>query len=160
MTGLNPTIGCLVLLDKAHFTTVERIIQTLQSSVSIQDFRCSETEPSSAWASLGGTMLEMIVFAQEKGAEVFLHLEFDEEAVVHLADTTGLSFEQLFLPYVQAAKTLPGIIAVGLGFELSPPRDLGEKSLQDAGVAVLFARDADQKSWSRQDTLPLVGHYL
>jgi len=160
MTGLNPTIGCLVLLDKAHFTTVERIIQTLQSSVSIQDFRCSETEPSSAWASLGGTTLEMIVFAQEKGAEVFLHLEFDEEAVVHLADITGLSFEQLFLPYVQAAKTLPGIIAVGLGFELSPPRDLGEKSLQDAGVAVLFARDADQKSWSRQDTLPLVGHYL
>ncbi len=160
MTGLNPTIGCLVLLDKAYFTSVEQVIQTLRSSIPIQELHCSETEPFSAWASLGGTMQEMIVFAQEKGEEVFLHLEFDEEAVVHLARATVLSFEQLFLPYVQAAKTLPGIVAVGLGFELSPPRDLGKKSLQDAGVAVLFARDEGQKSWSRQNLLPLVGHYL
>jgi hypothetical protein len=160
MTGLNPTIGCLVQTDKAHFTTVEQVIQTLRSSVPIQEFHCSEAEPSSAWASLGGTMQEMIVFTQETEDKVFLHLEFDEEAVVHLARATGLSFEQLFLPYVQAAKTLPGVVAVGLGFELSPPRDLAEKSLQDAGVAVLFARDEDQKSWSRQDPLPLVGHYL
>jgi len=64
------------------------------------------------------------------------------------------------MPYVQAAKTLPGVLAVALGFELSPPADLREQSLRNAGVALLFARDKEHKSWSRKQLSPMVGHYL
>ena len=105
-------------------------------------------------------MPEMIVTAQEVGGRAFVQFEFDEDETVNLARVTKLSMEQLFMPYVQAAKTLPGVLAVAVGFELSPPADLREQSLRDAGVAVVFARDEEHKSWSRKETLPMVGHYL
>lgn len=160
MIGTHPTISCLIVLDKASFAGVERVVQALQSFIPISGWRCSETGPSPGRAALGGEMPEMIVTAQQTDERAFVQFEFDEDEAVHLARTTKLSLEQLFLPYVQAAKTLPGVIAVAVGFELSPPADLQEQSLRDAGVAVLFARDEEHKSWSRKETSPMVGHYL
>ena len=160
MIGTHPTIGCLIVLDKASFAGVERVVQALQSFIPISGWHRSETGPSLGRAALGGGMPGMTVTVQETDERAFIQFEFDEDEAVHLARTTEISLEQLFLPYVQAAKTLPGVLAVAVGFELSPPADFREQSLRDAGVAVLFARDEEHKSWSRTETLPTVGHYL
>ena len=148
MIGVHPTVGCLILVSKASFTSIEAVIQALQSIIPISEGR----------AALGGSMHPMIAMVQEAGEMAAVHIEFDEEEVAQIGQATGLSLEQLFMPYVQAAKTIPGVIAIGVGFELSPPSDLQEESLQEAGVAVLFARDEEHKSWSRQEALPMAGH--
>ncbi len=158
MIGIHPTAGCLILIEKTSFAGVNQTVQALQSLMPMNNWHYSDTGTSSGRAALGGSMLEMLAHAQETQNMIALHLEFDEDEVVRLTRATGLSLEQLFLPYVQAAKALPGVIAAGVGFELSAPADLREQSLQEAGIAVLFARDEDHKSWSRKQTLPLVGH--
>lgn len=160
MIGSNPTVGCLIVLEKASYSGLDKVILSLQSLIPIREWQCSETGPSSAQAALGGGIHPMIVMAQEQEDTVCVQLEFDEEEVVRLGRVTGLSLEQLFMPYAQAAKTLPGVLAVGIGFELSLPADLREPSLRAAGVATLFARDEDHKTWSRRETLPMVGHSL
>lgn len=160
MIGIHPTVGCLIVFDKAHFEGVKQIVQALQSFIPISGWHCSETGPSLGRAALGGEMPEMIVTAQESKGRTVVQFAFDEDEAVHLARAANLSLEQLFMPYIQAAKTLPGVLAVAVGFELSPPADLREQSLRDAGVAVLFARDEEHKSWSRKETLPMVGHYV
>ena len=160
MIGVHPTVGCLILLEKHSFTSLENVLQSLQSLIPIGEWNCSENACLSGEAALGGSMHPMIALVQDVGEMAAVHIEFDEDEVAQIGRTTGLSLEQLFMPYVQAAKTLPGVIAIGVGFELSPPSDLQEVSLQEAGVAVLFARDEEHKSWSRQETLPMIGHYV
>lgn len=159
MIGTNPTVGCLILLDQSAFTSVDDILQALQLLIPITKWNSSEPARLSGEALLGGNMHEMIAFVQRVGEMAAVHIEFDEDQVAHIGQATGLSLEQLFMPYVQAAKMISGVLAIGVGFELSPPCDLREESLQEAGVALLFARDEEQKSWLRQKTLPLVGHY-
>lgn len=160
MIGTHPTIGCLIVFDKASFAGAEKVVQALQRSIPISSEQLYEAGASHGHAALGGEMPEMIVITQETDEGAFVQIEFDEDETVNLARTTKTSFEQLLMPYVQAAKTLPGVLAVALGFELSPPADLREQSLRDAGVAVLFTRDEQHESWSRKETSPMVGHYL
>ncbi len=150
MIGTYPTVGCLLLMDKSSFLGIGNVREALQATVAI-----GEGE-----AALGGDMHPMLLFVQEADEMTVVHVEFDEDEVEGIRQATGLSIEQLFLPYVWAAKAIPGVFAVGIGFELSPPSDLGKKSLQEAGVAVLFTRDEAQKSWLRWEMLPLVGHYV
>lgn len=153
-------VGCLIVLDKAHFTGVKQVVQALQRSLPISVQRLYEVGASHGHAALGGEIPGMIVITQETEGRAFVQIEFDEEETVSLARATKTSFEQLLMPYVQAAKTLPGVLAAALGFELSPPADLGEQSLRDAGVAILFTRDEEHKSWSRKGDAPMVGHYV
>ncbi len=159
MIGIHPTVGCLIVLDRSHFTGVKQVIQALQRFISISVEPLHDAGASHGHAALGGAMPEMIVITQETGGRTSVQIEFDEEETVSLARATKTSFEQLLMPYVQAAKTLPGVLAVALGFELSPPADLREHSLRDAGIAVLFTRDEEHKSWSRKGTSPMVGHH-
>lgn len=157
MIGTYPTVGCLILMDKLCFTGIKDVLQAMQALVPSSH---EATMPvSRGEAALGSGMHPMLLMVQEADKMTAVHIEFDEDEVEHIRQAMGLSVEQLFMPYVQAARTLPGVIAIGLGFELSPPGDLQEKSLQEAGVAVLFARDEEDKSCSRQQTMPLVGHY-
>lgn len=158
MTGTSPTVGCLILLDKICFTGIEDFIRRFQSMIPIGEWNRSENRMLFGEAALGGSKHEMIVMAQEFGEKVAVQIEFDEAEINDVVKTTKQSVEQLFMPYVQAAKTIPGVLAIGVGFELSPPSDLQESSLQEAGIALLFARDEEHKSWLRQETLPLVGH--
>jgi len=159
MIGTHPTVGCLILLEKTSFTSVENVLQALQSMIPIRERRGLDNATFCGEAALGGGMHEIIVWAEEAGAMAAVHLEFDEDEVVRVGQATELSVEQLFMPYVQAAKTIPGTLAIGVGFEISSPADLKLASLQDAGVAVVFARDEEHKSWLRQENLPPVGHY-
>ncbi len=111
-------------------------------------------------AALGGEMCEVLVhdcYASAPDPAVFC-LDFDEEETANLARSVNLSFERLLMPYVQAAKTLPGVQSVALGFELSPPSGLSERSLREAGISILFTRDGEEKSWSRRQIGPMVGH--
>jgi hypothetical protein len=149
MIGTYPTVGCLILMDKLSFTSIEDVVRALQAMIPISEGK----------AALGGDMHPMLAMVQEVGEMTAVQIEFDEDEVAVIRQATKLSVEQLFMPYVQAAKTIPGVVAIGVGFELSPPSDLQEETLQEAGVAVLFARDEKHKSWSRQETLPMVGHY-
>lgn len=157
MIGTHPTVGCLILIDKICFVGIKEMLQALQAL--IPSSYEATTPVSWGEAALGGGMYPMLLMVQEVDTMTAVHIEFDEDEVEGIKKATGLFVEQLFMPYVQAARMLPGVIAIGLGFELSPPNDLQEKSLQEAGVAVLFARDEEDKSWSRQQTMPLVGHY-
>ncbi len=159
MIGEYPTVGCLMLLEKASFQSLESVVQALQPTTAIG----IEPDPTNnvqyGHAMLGGSQLEMLALVQEAGDVTAVHIEFDEADVTRIAQQTGLSFEQLFMPYVQAAKAVPGVLAIGVGFELSPPSDFYTETIQEAGIAVLFERDEEHKSWSRQQTMPLVGHY-
>ncbi len=157
MIGSYPTVGCLILIDKLCFTGVKDVLQAMQAL--IPSSHDATTPVSRGEAALGGNMHPMLLIVQEVDTMTAVHIEFGEDEVEGVRKATRLSEEQLFMPYVQAAKTIPGVIAVGIGFELSPPTDLQEKTLQEAGVAVLFERDAEDKSWSRQQTMPMVGHY-
>ena len=157
MIGTFPTVGCLILIDKLCFTSMEDMLQAFGALIPIGDKMTDSV--SRGEAALGGEMHPVLLLVQDMSQTIAVQIEFDEDEVVSVSQATRLSVEQLFLPYVQAARTLPGVIAVGLGFELSPPADLQEKSLQEAGIAVLFTRDDEEKSWSRQQTMPLVGHY-
>lgn len=157
MIGTYPTVGCLILIDKPYFTGIGDVLRAFGTMISSS--HQSIIPLSRGEAALGGRMHPMLTLVQEAGDMTAVHLEFDEDEVEKVTKETGLSVEQLFMPYVQAAKTIPGIIAVGLGFELSPPRDLQGESLQESGIAVLFAPDEEDKFWSRQETMPLVGHY-
>ena len=159
MIGEYPTVGCLILLDKAYFVSVEAVIQALQSALPISIQPDPQNTVLLGEAQIGGSLHEIIVLAQEAGDMTAVHIEFDEHEIIQVAQNTALSFEQLFMPYVQAAKSVPGILAIGIGFELSPPVDLQAAAIQEAGIAVLFERDEEHKSWSRQQTMPLVGHY-
>lgn len=161
MIGTYPTVGCLILIDKLCFNSLKDTLQAFQALIPGGQEAASPV--SRGEAALGGGMHPMLLLVQEANKQgsdkmVAVHIEFDEEEVMHLARQTGLSYEQLFMPYVQAAKSVPGVLAVGIGFELSPPSDLLTETVQDAGIAVLFARDEDHKSWSRRQTMPLVGH--
>ncbi len=158
MIGEYPTVGCLVLLEKASFVDIAGVVQALQSAIPLSIQPDSHNAVQVGEAMLGGSRQEMIMLAQEVGDIVAVHIEFDEHDVIHLSQQSGQSFEQLFMPYVQAAKSVPGVLAVGIGFELSPPSDLLEETTQEAGIAVLFYRDEAHKSWSRRQTMPLVGH--
>lgn len=158
MIGEYPTVGCLILLDKAHYTNIESMVQALQATLTISIQRDPQNTVQEGTALLGGSQHQMIMLAQEVGDLIAVHIEFDEHEVMHLSQQTGLSFKQLFMPYVQAAKSVLGVLAVGIGFELSPPFDLREETTQEAGIAVLFYRDEAHKSWSRRQTMPLVGH--
>lgn len=157
MIGTYPTVGCLILIDKICFTSIKDVLQATQAL--IPSSHDATTQVSRGEAALGGSMHPMLLMVQEVDTMTAVHIEFDEDEVEVIREATGLSEEQLFMPYVQAAKTIPGALAIGIGWELSPPRDLQEKSLQEAGIAVLFKRDEEDKSWSRQQTMPLVGHY-
>lgn len=157
MIGSYPTVGCLILIDKLSFNGIDDLLQAFRPMIS--NSYNAVLPVSRGEAVLGGSMHPMLLMVQEVDTMTAVHIEFGEDEVEEIRQATGISVEQLFMPYVQAAKTIPGIIAVGLGFELSPPRDLQGKSLQEAGVAVLFARDEKDKFWSRQETMPLVGHY-
>jgi hypothetical protein len=157
MTGKYPTVGCLILIDKLCFTSIEDVLPAFQAM--IPSSHKALLPVSRGEAMLGDEIHPMLLLVQEADKTTAVHIEFDEDEVEGISKATGLSVEQLFMPYVQAARTLPGVIAIGLGFELSPPGDLQEKSLQEAGVAILFERDEEDKSWSRQQTMPLVGHY-
>jgi hypothetical protein len=156
MIGTYPTVGCLILIDKLCFTSMEDVLPAFQAL--IPSSYKAIIPVSRGEAVLGGSMHPMLLMVQEMDKMTAVHIEFDEDEVESISKALGLSVEQLFMPYVQAARTLPGVIAIGLGFELSPPRDLQEKSLQEAGIAVLFERDEKHKSWDRQQTMPLVGH--
>ena len=158
MIGEYPTVGCLILLEKAHYTSIEGLVQALQPTTAISLQPNPDSAVQEGVAMLGGGQHQMIMLAQEVGEVTAVHIEFDEQEVMRVSRQTGLSIEQLFMPYVQAAKSVPGVLAVGIGFELSPPSDLQPEAVQEAGIAVLFERDEEHKSWSRQQTLPLVGH--
>lgn len=158
MIGEYPTVGCLILLDRAYFTSAENVIQSLQSSLPISVQPDPHNTVLAGEAQIGGSQHEIIVLAQEVGDVTAIHIEFDEHEIIQVSRTTEQSFEQLFMPYVQAAKGLPGVLAIGIGFELSPPTDFLAETVQDAGIAVLFEQDKEHKSWSRRQTMPLVGH--
>ena len=159
MMGEYPTVGCLVLLEKASFQGLETVVQALRPTTAIS------LEPDQAGAvqygqaMLGDSQLEMLALVHEAGDVTAVHIEFDEDEVTRIAQQTGLSLEQLFMPYVQAAKAVPGVLAIGIGFELSPPSNFYNESIQQAGIVILFALNKAHKSWSRQQTMPLVGHY-
>lgn len=155
MIGTYPTVGCLILIDKLRFTSVEDVLQAFQAL--IPSSHEAITPVSRGEAKLGGEMHPMLLMVQEVDKTTAVHIEFDEDEVEGIREATGLSEEQLFMPYVQVAKTIPGVLAIGIGWELSPPADLREKSLQEASIDVLFARDEEDKSWSRQETPPRVG---
>ena len=157
MIGTFPTVGCLILIDKLYFTSMEDVLQAFKGLIPSGDKMTASV--SRGEAALGGELHPVLLLVQDMILVTAVQIEFDEDEVVSISQATRLSVEQLFLPYVQAARTLPGVIAVGLGFELSPPGDLQQKSLQEAGIAVLFTPEEADKSWSRQQTMPLVGHY-
>lgn len=157
MIGTYPTVGCLILIDKLSFTGIDDLLQAFRPM--IPSSYKAIVPISRGEAALGNEMHPVLILVQEVGDKIALQIEFDEDEVESIRQTTEISVEQLFMPYVQAARTLPGVVAVGLGFELSPPGDLQKASLQAAGIAVLFARDEEDKSWSRQQTMPLAGHY-
>ena len=159
MIGENPTVGCLLLLEKTCYKDIMSVVQALQAAISITVQTDTPSTVLTGEAMLGGSQHEMILLAQDVGNLAAVHIEFDEQQVMHAAQRTGLSLEQLFMPYVQAAKGVPGILAVGIGCELSPPAVFLTETIQESGIAVLFERDADHKSWSRQQTMPLIGHW-
>ncbi len=159
MIGTHPTVGCLILLEKASFTSVEDVLQSLGAVIPIRERSRPNTAPLGGEATLGGGMHPMIAWAEDVGDMAAVHLDFDEDEVMRVGQAARLSVEQLFMPYVQAAKTIPGVLAIGVGFEVSSPADLRQSSLQEAGAAVVFARDEKHKSWLRQENLPLAGHY-
>lgn len=157
MIGTFPTVGCLILIDRLYFTSLDDVLQAFQALIPSSH---EATAPvSRGIAALGDGMYPMLLLVQELDKMVAVHVEFDEDEMESIRQATQLSVEQLFMPYVKAARTLLGVIAIGLGFELSPPADLQEASLQEAGVAVLFSREEENKSWSRHQTMPLTGHY-
>ena len=162
MIGDYPTVGCLTVLDGASFPGTPEIVRTLQTFIPFSGECWHEQGTSRGRAALGGEMREMLVyslaFSQDTPAMTFFFLEFDEEETANLARSTGLSFERLLMPYVQAAKTLPGVQSIALGFEMFPLDGLGEKALREAGVSILFTRDGEEKSWSRRQIAPMVGH--
>ncbi len=162
MIGDYPTVGCLIVLDGASFPGTPEIVRSLQQFIPLSGECWYEQGTSRGRAALGGEMREMLVYSlalsEDSPALTFFFIEFDEEETAKLARSEGLSFERLLMPYVQAAKTLPGVQAVALGFEMSPPDDLSEKSLSEAGVSLLFTRDGNEKSWSRKQIRPMVGH--
>ena len=156
----NRTIGCLILVDKPFYETMDYVLEPLKFIIPTNIWwRAGESAILHSHASLGGNMQIMRSINKEIGDMVAVRIEFDKDDVVQLSEATESSIEKLFMPYFQAAKTIPGVLAVGIGFNLSFPSDLQESSLQEAGVAVLFARDDEHKSWSRQQTMPLVGHF-
>ena len=157
MIGANPTVGCLILINKLCSTSLEDVLQAFQAL--IPGSHDALPSVSRGEAVLGGELRPVLLLVQELGEMTAVHIDFDEDEVEGIRQATGLSVEQLFMPYVQAAKAVPGVLAVGIGFELSPPSDLSEETTQDAGIAVLFYRDEAHKSWSRRQTMPLVGHY-
>ena len=159
MIGECPTVGCLILIEKASFSGLGSVVQALQPALNITIHPGTRNAAQDGTATLGDSRHEMIMLAQEAEDVVAVQIEFDEDEVEGVKQATGLSVEQLFMPYVQAAKTLPGVVAVGIGFELSPPADLREETTQEVGIAVLFYRDEAHKSWARRQTMPLVGHY-
>ncbi len=162
MIGDYPTVGCLIVLDGASFPGTPEIVRTLQTFIPFSGECWYAQGTSRGRAALGGEMREMLIyslaFSGDTPAMTFFFLQFDEEETANLARSAGLSFERLLMPYVHAAKTLPGVQAVALGFELSPPDGLSEKSLSEAGASILFTRDGDEKSWSRKQIRPMVGH--
>ena len=157
MIGTFPTVGCLILIDKLYFTGLDDVLQAFQALIP----GSHEATATVSWgeAVLGGEMRPVLLFAQELNQMTAVHIEFDEDEVEGIRQATGLSIEQLFLPYVQAAKAVPGVLAVGVGFELSPPTNLEEETTQEAGIAILFYKDEAHKSWSRRQTMPLGGYY-
>lgn len=156
MIGTNPTVGCLILIDICT-GGMEDVLQAFQALV--PGSHDALPSVSRGEAVLGGELHLVLLSAQELGEMTAVHIDFDEDEVEGIRQATGLSVEQLFMPYVQAAKAVPGVLAVGIGFELSPPSDLSEETIQDAGIAVLFYKDEAHKSWSRRQTMPLAGHY-
>ncbi len=167
MIGDYPTIGCLIVLDGASFPGTLEIVRSLQQFIPFSGECCYEQGASRGRAALGGEMREMLVFTQFAQQDVstpqdlttaFFFLDFGEEETANLARNVNLSFERLLMPYVKAAKTLPGVQSVALGFELSPPSGLSEKSLWEAGVSILFTRDGEEKSWSRRQIGLMEGH--
>ena len=79
---------------------------------------------------------------------------FNKHEVIQFTKTKKTTIEHLFMSYIQAAQTVSGVLAVGIGFNLLFPADLRNVSLQDVGVAILFTRGAEPKSWIRQELAP------
>lgn len=82
---------------------------------------------------------------------VAVRLVFSEHDVVKSSKASKMNMEYLFLPYIQAAKSVSGVLSVGVGINLWFPTGLDEPSLRDAGIAVLFTRGAESKSWIRRE---------
>lgn len=158
MIGSYPTVGCLILVDKLYFTGIGDVLQAFQALIP-SNYK-AVLPVSRGEAMLGGGMHPMLLMVQEVDTMTAVHIEFGEDEVEGIRQATGLSEEQLFMPYVQAAKALPGVLAIGIGFELSPPTDFSPETVQEAGIAVIFKRDEEHKSWLRQQTMPLTGHYV
>lgn len=158
MTGEYPAVGLLVFVNKPFYETMAYVLEPLKHLLPTNVWWLSRGAYLQSRALLGGKMCAMRSINQEVSEMATVHIEFDEEDVVRLSQTTNQSFEQLFMPYIQGAKAVPGVLAVGIGFELSSPSNPLAETVQEAGVAVLFDRDEKHKSWSRHQTMPLVGH--
>lgn len=172
MIRLGPPVGCVIFLDrnsgergiKTAFIAFEPLVvfndRQFHEGVAFKDSPYYEEVVSSAWATLGGETLEATVITEKTEMATLLFLDFNEEEIVHLARTKETSIAEFFMPYIEAAKAVEDAFIIALGFDLMAPADLREQSLYDIGVALLFMRDENNRSWSIKSLRPMVGHYL
>lgn len=161
MTGVHPTIGCLVFIDKIPSTQArEQVLESLHSLIPKDSWQQFDMRPLYGWGRVGATCLQAIMHTYELQNLNLVILDFDEDEVVHLSRRTGLTITELLAPYVVAMETIVDSKAVGIGFELSPPSTIDDQNLKNAGVALFFVRGKDNEAWIRKELLPMVGHYL
>ena len=106
MIGANPTVGCLILINKLCSTSQEDVLQAFQAL--IPGSHDALPSVSRGEAVLGGELRPVLLLVQELGEMTAVHIDFDEDEVEGIRQATGLSVEQLFMPYVQAAQSGAG----------------------------------------------------
>lgn len=154
----DPTVGLLILVDKPFYETLQYVIEPLRIAVPFSVVHCGTSATFRSFAQPGGRVYTMQSRNKKVDGMVAVRVIFSKHEVIKLIEAKTVSIENLFTPYVQAAQTVPGVLAIGIGFNLSFPSDLDETSLRQAGIVLLFTRNVDKKSWSRQRITPLVGH--
>ncbi len=150
----DPTVGCLILVDKPFYETLQYVVEPLRIAVPSNVVHCGPNSTLQTFAPLRDRAYTMQSRNKEVGDMVAVRLVFNKHEVVQLSKTREVTVEDLFKPYIQAAQTVPGVLTVGIGFNLSFPASLEEASLREAGVAVLFQRGTDLKTWLRQELVP------
>ena len=147
----DPTVGCLILLNKPFYETLQYVVEPLRVAVPYNAVHCGAGATFQGFAPVGGRAYTMQSRNKEVGDMVAVRLVFSKHEVVQVSKTRKTTIEDLFKPYVQAAQTVSGVIAVGIGFNLSFPSDLQDMSLWEAGVTILFKRASTPKLWLRQE---------
>ena len=172
MIKLGPPVGCIVFLDsnggeagiKNAFIAFEPLVEfddrQLHNGIAFKDSPHYEQVVSSGWATLGGKTLKATVTTEKTDTANSLLLDFNEEEVIRLARAKKTAITELFMPYVEAAKVVEDAFVIAIGFDMMAPLDLREVSLYDAGAALLFMRDGNNRAWSTKSLRPMVGHYL